>query len=587
MVDGEGPSRDEVLVRIATAPDLASVFDAANPAFSDGRLAWGDDERDANLAARAWSEQCFAVRAASRVRFWDGISVEGSMLLAFSLEAAKLVAAELLRPLPKGSSQGGRRSAPRPLIGAATDAREAVEALVDRLRGVADAGARPHFKRELDARILIGSHGSTALDSMKLWLAQQDYEDLLGSARDGSLAGEARGLRLRLTSVEESDTAVDPAPGEHGDPFDRLVEEKGFEMVSIGPSGGAGRARAEAKKALSIIFLWEEALGVGPRAAGLGGMGLSLNRFDPSSRGGYSDGIFGFALGEGFDLPVWGHEWTHALDFLCKRDPACPAATELAALEQELESGPGDEAERSSMLQSLGRERVGELRRRIDAFLIDRARPELRVDPKAFVRAGDKMQERFDALVKGFVESRCGAWREWPLLEGRGDPLERRRPWNSRQAREMDDALIASLEAVRDPDQQPVNEAAAREWGESMRMDEAGLRALGRLYDRFPTAFGAEAAFAELWQPSRGYWTRPSEMLARAAEGVFSAESGPGGSEGVLANMAKPRGAERERFSRAYRRWTLAAGPWIAGLGCGTVAPSAAPGSGSCITSRG
>jgi hypothetical protein len=297
------PSREQACREIAAAGSLVEVARVASLALSTWRRQWGDPLEPAEACAKAWLASSFPVACASTVEFGGGFSMPSAALLDAGLDSAKSLAVSLLRKPGESESYGeGLRST---LDGAFRSL--ASVAWRSKQEGGASSGS---LARTFDGYALTGS-AARKLESMMetppeaTWGSWEKLERELGADRPWS----------------ESDAA------EAIESVRALTRRFGFASVRLGCAGGPQAMASASREMLRSCESFAKTLGLGEMAVGLGGVSCeisdaSVEGVDEKQSAAWFSGDFCMRFYGGARMSTVAHEWTHALDWLCDRDPS-------------------------------------------------------------------------------------------------------------------------------------------------------------------------------------------------------------------------------------------------------------------------
>ena len=464
-------SRERYLAEIASARDLASVFELANAAMAR-REEWGDGLQASAASATKWSSFCFPAFCEKKGAMVRGSLIPREAYLEIGLVGAKAAAAKLLGP-----------------IAAVSDEAQALRTWSARnaeTEAAATAAGAAAYKKAMGAKSFAASdfYGLEALYAS----APQGWEK---AAHVKTFEETAIGLLAPHEKTFGADgvsgyKTVDRPQWEAAsgsvDAPAQLMAAAGVTFLNSGPAGGMLGLRKGCALLREAYQELSARSGISLGMLGLDLDGLQLNMSQSGSIAFHNPTAKTMGFGP---VPcVLGHEWTHLLDASINRQGDAAQKAALAALKSATRSVPPD-PELARLYVEDKRDQEAET---LGYFLRDKALPEAR-----------------DAYLAGSPDDpRCAA----KFLELCAEACAKgEAEWNR--------FLIAAWS----PAAEPISPEGAKFCYEGIRK-ACGID---------PDPLERESEFMrqailhdEMGHAKKGYYVSDTEMIARAAESYWA-----------------------------------------------------------------
>lgn len=504
-------TRAQRWAELSRAEDWPSLFAMADAVLSN-RDVLGDDPRESAGAHAIWLRSAFIVAASPLVelgRAGEGMVAvcSGQALEAASFDAAKWLAECLLAPMGPGGLEQASQAAKSGLVERMAELKAHARSLPE-----SEWSMMPTPKGD-EFNLLVGTACWSSLDHPRGALDLNRPADGVLQTVEPEWARALGAAECRLA-------------------WDELLESGDFAYVACGPQGGVWQAASECRKIAAAARKFKRELSShGFGEVGLGGLGVYANASPVGDRAdaAFEPWRFDLVFKAPFRNSSLHHEWTHALDKMCRA--------------------------------------VGSRRARADASAL--------MEGLSFV---ERDQRVFDEEL---MEARLGAKSAWAALVGEiavhagGEraalPLARI-AWQSASRGLCDSLELRARARLADmgAEQRALCLAGMERGAWAARPAVAKWRSLEASSKSSTTSFKAvaDSLDAACLSDCAGYFSNPAEMLARAGEGRFAGLLGDGDSlpNGRLVFGEKvatehPRGAEREKISALFDRWLGSCAP--------------------------
>lgn len=329
----EAFTREKAQNDIAHCKSWAELFELGNKALGHDRSEWGDDLSLCAAALSLWQRSAFIIEAHAPIemssrtggcaRFCDPMDAKRT-----SFACAQSMLMHLSNPLPSPNHQHGDEKPLHEAIGLLeTEIKSSMESLRDQSKTIAVGTSQSTPKGE-EMNFLIGTAAWVAMGQIDQLIEKpflepcQGWNDLAARCGTDGKPKSERASKLDRAQIEQA--------------WKDLIQAGQFSYVSCGPMGGIEQGAIEAwKVARSTLNLSQEISPFGISSTGLGGLGVSVNA---SPIGLYATGAFeNYRFNLVFKAPflptALHHEWTHALERMCKKSNDASASDGLTQFE--------------------------------------------------------------------------------------------------------------------------------------------------------------------------------------------------------------------------------------------------------------